>query len=283
MTTTNALDARWVAVLAGVSRGWIETRQTFTQALTLISHWFAPGVYVVMVLVLRRFPVPSMHISASVLTLPIFLCMLIITGGLCGPAGGITTDREEGTLLRAKATPNGMLGYLVGKIVMCTLTTLFGCVVLLVPAIITGDLILDARACLVLTLVFILGMVSTVPIGVALGSIMRSAQPLLVFFGSMLLICVTILFPLLPTWLKVSVQAFPAYWVWLGARSVMLPAEMVAGEIGNSWRVFEMFAVPGVWAAIGLLLAPSLLRRMARRQSGSALARVRERIRSRGY
>jgi len=33
--------------------------------------------------------------------------------------------------------------------------------------------------------------------------------------------------------------------------------------------------VPCAWAAIGLLLAPMLLRRMARRQSGSALAKMR--------
>jgi len=44
-----------------------------------------------------------------------------------------------------------------------------------------------------------------------------------------------------------------------------------------------MFAVLGVWAVIGLLLAPIVLRRMARRQSGSALAKVRERYMSKGY
>ena len=29
----------------------------------------------------------------------------------------LTADREDGTLLRAKATPNGMLGYLIGKLI----------------------------------------------------------------------------------------------------------------------------------------------------------------------
>jgi ABC-2 type transport system permease protein len=41
--------------------------------------------------------------------------------------------------------------------------------------------------------------------------------------------------------------------------------------------------VLGVWAVIGLLLAPILLRRMARRESGSTLAAARERIMSKGY
>jgi ABC-2 type transport system permease protein len=53
----------------------------------------------------------------------------------------------------------------------------------------------------------------------------------------------------------------------MGLRS----AEMVVVEIGGSWRTIEMFAVLTVWAVIGRLLALSLLRRMARRQSGSAV------------
>ena len=285
MTTTTAPDPRWAAVLAGFSRGWIETRQTFVQIPTLLAHWFAPVTYVGLLLFLRRFTLPGTHFSLAMMMLPGFLSMIIIMGGICAPTGGITADREDGTLLRAKATPNGMLGYLVGKIVMCTLTTLLSFVVILVPGVmIASDVTLDARAGLLLTLVFVVGMVSTVPMGVALGSIMKGAQALLVFFGTMLIIVVSDFLPitLLPTWLQWLVRAFPAYWVGLGTRSALLPPEMVAAEIGK-WRVVEMFAVPGVWAAIGLLLAPILLRRMARRQSGSALAKVRERIRSKGY
>ena len=285
MTTTTALDPRWAAVLAGLSRGWIETRQTFTQIPTLLTHWFAPVTYVLLLLFLRRFTLPGTHFSLGMTMLPGFLSLMIIMGGICSPTGGITADREDGTLLRAKATPNGMLAYLVGKIVMCALTTLLSFVVILVAGIlIASDLTLDARTWLLLTLVFVVGMVSTVPMGVALGSIMKGAQALLVFFGTMLIIVVSDFLPitLLPTWLQWLVRAFPAYWVGLGTRSALLPAEMVAAEI-DKWRAVEMFVVPGVWAAIGLLLAPILLRRMARRQSGSALARVRERIRSRGF
>jgi ABC-2 type transport system permease protein len=167
------------------------------------------------------------------------------------------------------------------------LTTLFTLVVILVAGILLlSDLSLDARTCLLLALVFVVGMVSTVPIGVALGSIMRSSlQALLVPMLTMLIIVISgIFFPItkLPVGLQWLVQAFPAYWVGLGTRSAMLPADMVAAET-STWHVIEMFAVPGMWAAAGLLLAPILLRRMARNQSGSALARVRERIRAKGY
>jgi ABC-2 type transport system permease protein len=44
-----------------------------------------------------------------------------------------------------------------------------------------------------------------------------------------------------------------------------------------------MFAVLALWAVLGMVLAPILLRRMARRQSGSTVAAARERIMSKGY
>jgi len=172
--TTTALDARWAAFLAGLSRGWIETRQTFTEAVTLIVLWFPPVMWVVILLALRKITVPGTHFSPATIALPGFLCMSIILGGLSGPAGGITADREDGTLLRAKATPNGMIGYLVGKIVLCTLATLISCIVILVPGVlIVPHLILDARTWLLLTLIFVVGMVYTVPLGVALGAVMK--------------------------------------------------------------------------------------------------------------
>jgi ABC-2 type transport system permease protein len=190
--------------------------------------------------------------------------------------------------LRAKATPNGILGYLIGKIVVFALTTLLGLMTIVIPGImIVDNLILGARAWLLLAMLFVVGMVSTVPIGVALGSLMKSSmQAVLVpLVCTLVMIPSGIFFPItiLPTWLQSAAQAFPFYWVGIGARSAMLPAEMVAVEIGQSWRTAEMFAVLGVWAVIGMLLAPIMLRRMARRQSGSAVAKVRERYMSKGY
>jgi ABC-2 type transport system permease protein len=133
-------------------------------------------------------------------------------------------------------------------------------------------------------------MVSTVPIGVAFGSLMKSSVQAMLAprVCTLIMIPSGIMFPItvLPSWLRwlqSVAEAFPFYWLGLGARSAMLPAEMVAAEIGGSWRTLQMFAVLGVWAVIGFLLAPILLRRMARRQSGSAVAKVRERYMSKGY
>jgi len=288
MTGTTAIDARWSAILAGLSRGWIETRQSFTETANIIGHVFFPVMSVVSLVMVRGKTVPGTEFSLAAMVLPGLVGFLIVFGGISGPTASITADREDGTLLRAKATPNGMLGYLVGKIVMFALTTLLSLLVIIVAGImLVNNPVLDARAWLLLALIFVVGMVSTVPIGVALGSLMKSSmQAMLVPLACALVMLASgIFYPItrLPLWLQWLAQVFPFYWVGLGARYAMLPAEMVAVEIGKSWRTGETFAVLGVWSAIGLLLAPILLRRMARRQSGSAVTRVRERIMSKGY
>ena len=254
--TTNAFEARREAVLAGLSRGWIETRHMLTDTASVIWYFAFPVIFAIMLLIMRGRTVPGTEFALGAMVLPSLVGMSIAFGGLMGPAGTIAADREDGTMLRAKATPNGMVGYLVGKIVM-------------------------------FALVFIVGMVSTVPISVVLGSLMRSAaQTGLLFLASMLLIVPSgIFYPItaMPIWLQCMGQAFPFYWLGLGARSAMLPEAMAAVEIGGSWRTFEMFVVLGVWAVIGMALAPMVLRRMARRQSGAAVAAARERIMSKGY
>jgi ABC-2 type transport system permease protein len=288
MSTARAIDARWGAVLAGLSRGWIETRHSFTEIPNIIGHVFFPMMSVFSLLISRGKTLPGTDFSVAAMMLPGLVGFLIVFGGISGPAASITADREDGTLLRAKATPHGMLGYLIGKIVMLTLTTLLGLLVLLVVgAALVSNPFVDARSCLLLALIFIVGMVSTVPIGVALGSIMKSSlQAMLVPLAcALLLLASGIFYPIarMPAWLQSFAQLFPFYWVGLGARAAMLPAEMVVLEVGKSWRSGEMFAVLSAWAAMGLLLAPILLRRMARRQAGSAVTRVRERIMSKGY
>ena len=55
-----------------------------------------------------------------------------------------------------------------------------------------------------------------------------------------------------------------------------LPDSYAAAEVGGSWRTMETVAVLGAWAVLGAVVAPALLRRMARRQSGSTVAAARE-------
>jgi ABC-2 type transport system permease protein len=59
-------------------------------------------------------------------------------------------------------------------------------------------------------------------------------------------------------------------------RSALLPNDLAAVEIGHSWRHLETLGVLGAWAVVGLVIAPIMLRRMARHESGSSVAARRE-------
>jgi ABC-2 type transport system permease protein len=82
----------------------------------------------------------------------------------------------------------------------------------------------------------------------------------------------------MPGWLQGVAQVFPIYWLGLGMRSVFLPGSLASVELTHSWRHLETAGVLTLWAVLGLVLAPVILRRMARRESGSAVAKRRERL-----
>lgn len=194
----------------------------------------------------------------------------------------LTADREDGTLLRAKAIPNGMLGYLVGKIVSVSGGLLADLAIFLIP----GVLIIDGLATgslgswLTLAWVLVLGLVATLPIGAVLGSVFTSArsQGLLTLPILGMIAISGIFYPItwMPGWLQWIAQVFPIYWLGLGMRSALLPGSAVSVELGHSWRHLETVGVLGAWAVLGLALAPIVLRRMARSESGSSVAERRE-------
>jgi ABC-2 type transport system permease protein len=78
-------------------------------------------------------------------------------------------------------------------------------------------------------------------------------------------------------WLQAIGQLFPMYWLGLGMRAALLPSHLASVEIDGSWRLPYVFLVLALWSVAGLAAAPPVLRRMARRESGSRVAARRER------
>ena len=120
------------------------------------------------------------------------------------------------------------------------------------------------------------------PIGAVLGSLFSSTNSLaLIFVPLMALVAISgIFYPItaFPVWLQWIAQVFPVYWLGLGMRSALLPDSLASVEIGESWRHLETAGALGAWAIIGLIVAPIVLRRMARRESGSSVAERREKV-----
>jgi ABC-2 type transport system permease protein len=274
------------AIRVGIARGLIEWRATVTRPPELFGNYLmVPAVLLTVMMFQRSTVVAGTSLPLATLALPGSLGMLAGYGSMVGIATILSAEREDGTLLRAKAVPNGMIGYVSGGIVRTALDVLFLVAMLLIPGLFFFDGLMESGVVglLILLLVLALGLLATLPIGMILGSMLRSPRAVAGwgFFLSGGLIAISgIFYPItaLAGWLQVIGQIFPYYWLGLGMRSALLPDSAAAVEIGGSWRHWEMIGVLGAWAIVGLLVAPAVLRRMARRESGSTVEQRRQKV-----
>lgn len=267
---------------SGFRAGFIELRQNFTGS-ALVGELFWPVATLVTIWFLRDMTVAGAPLGS--LILPSSAGMFVALGMLL-TVQQLAADREDGTLLRAKATPRGTRGYLAGKFVNVSATVLVYLIILLIPgALLIGGLSITASGWSTLAWVLALGMIATQTLGAVFGALVRSSRGAgMMALPVMGLIAVSgIFYPItaLPGWLQIIGQVFPVYWLDLGMRSALLPGEAVTVEIGESWRHLETAAILGAWAVAGLILAPIVLRRMTRKESGSRVAERREQLQRR--
>ncbi|WP_336204938.1 ABC transporter permease [Nonomuraea sp. LPB2021202275-12-8] len=272
------------AARLGLSRGWTEFKHSLTNAQDIGFTIVSTTAFVVVLYFQRDAKVPGTDLSLAAATLPGILGLGMAFNGLVGAVGALAVEREDGTLLRAKALPQGMVGYLVGRIVSLSLTAVGGLLIVIVAGLILVPELAGAGAggWLTVAWVALLGLLATLPWGAVIGSLATSPQTaaglsMLTMGGisavSGIFYPITALLP----WLQVIGQAFPLYWLGLGMRSALLPDAAAAAELGGSWRPLETLGVLLAWSVAGLVLAPPILRRMARRESGSLMQVRRER------
>jgi len=236
----------------------------------------------IVLVAMRHVKTPGTDFSLGTMMVPSLVGMNVVFLGMLGAAAFLAMDREDGTLLRAKVTPNGMEGYLVAKIMYAAASALLGLAIPLVYGVLVfnGLAVGGVGSWLTLAWVVGLGLLATLPLGLVIGALIPSSRSanLMTPVMSGLVAISGVFYPIthLPHWLQPIGQLFPMYWVALGARSALLPPAMAAVEIGHSWRHPQTAAVLAIWAIAGLAFAPWALRRMARRQSGSRVAAARD-------
>lgn len=268
-------DELTTLVRAGLRQGRVEIRISFTTLSEVLGYVIPTIGFFVLLVFQRRAHVPGTTFSLGANTLPSLLGAGIAISGLMTLSMKLAEERTDGTLLRAKALPHGMSGYLIGKIVTVTSGAMIGFVVTLVGGmlLVPGLSLNNPYAWLTMVWVVALGFLASLPIGAVIGSVFSdpswTAITVLPSFG---LIGISGMFyPIthFPVWLQDIAQVFPLYWAGLGMRSALLPGHLAAVEIGGSWRHLATFGVLAAWAVLGLTLAPVVMRRMARKESGS--------------
>lgn len=277
------MNVRWHAVVVGVRRGLTEFVQSLRSPQDQGFYLFVGVGVLVYLFVNRNDEVEGTTLLYPAVALPGILGALLVFGAMMGPAFALAMEREDGTLLRAKAVPNGIVGYVSGQAVFHTLSALPLLAVVLVPSVVLFEDVLPGAAGAWLTFAWVaaLGLLATLPIGMIIGALVPSTQKVGTW-GMLAILVLTgisgIFVPLqaLWGWLQVVAQAFPLYWIGLGLRSAFLPDAAAALEIGGTWRTWETVGVLTLWAVVSLALTPVVLRRMARRQSGSAVEAARQ-------
>ncbi|MDQ4009812.1 MAG: ABC transporter permease [Actinomycetota bacterium] len=266
------------AVRIGLGRGWTEFRHSLGRVDEYVFTLMTSGIILVVLYFQRDNAIAGTSLPLATLALPGVIGGLVAFNTLTAAAFTLSFEREDGTLLRAKAAPFGVVGYLSGQVVRIPLSTVMQVLILLVPGLFLFDGLTGTAPAGWLTFgwVLALGLLATLPIGLLLGGLTINPRitAQIVGVGSAVLIAVSgIFYPIsaLPIWLHPIAELFPFYWLGLGMRSALLPDAAAAVELSGSWRHLETAAVLGGWAVVGLVLAPVVLRRMARRQSGATV------------
>ncbi|GAB7033100.1 ABC transporter permease [Streptomyces sp. NPDC021749] len=264
-------------VRAGWLRGGIEIRHLLRNPKELSGHL----VNIMVALVVVRFmdgDVPGTHIPMAHLTLSGFAAYLLFQIGLVNLPQILVTEREEGALLRLRTTPGGIPAYLIAKSVVVVALALATLVVLLSAGALLANGPLPHGVDNWLTLLWVgaLGLLAVVPLGAAIGAVLpnpREALALIMLPAMGLLVTSGAMFPLtsLPAVVQKIASFFPLKWMAQGLRSALLPDAAQAAEPAGSWELPTVALVLTAWAVAGFLLAIPLLRRAARRESGSRL------------
>lgn len=271
------------AIRTGLRRGWTEFKLSIKSPQDQGFYLFmAAGVFLYLFLN-RNSEVEGTSLLYPTIALPSIFGALITFGLIIGPGYSLAMEREDGTLLRARAVPHGMVGYVSGQTLLHSLGLVPTFLVILVPGLIVFDGLMSRGLTGWLTFLWVvaLGLLATIPLGIILGSLVPSVQKMGTWgmLPVMGLAAISgIFFPMqaLWGWVQGLAQVFPMYWLGLGMRSAFLPDAAAVLEIGGSWRTLETVVVLAIWAVVGMMLAPRVLRRMAQRISGSFVEAARE-------
>ena len=271
------------AIGLGLRRGWTEFVLSVRSPQDLGFYLFMGVATLVYLWLNRDSEVEGTDLLLPTVALPSILGALLAFGVIIGPAYSLAMEREDGTLLRHKSVPHGMQGYVTGQVLYHSLSLIPLLLVILVPGFLLFDGLMSegASGWLTFAWVLVLGLLATLPIGMILGSVVPGVQKVGTW-GMLPVLVITaisgIFAPIqaLWGWVQIVAQVFPTYWIGLGMRSAFLPDYAAAAELGGSWRTGMTVLVLSAWAIAGLLITPRVLRRMARRQSGSQVLEAKE-------
>lgn len=212
-------------------------------------------------------------ITQAAYYLPGMIAAGILLSGVQNLAVDIAVEKSDGTLKRLGGTPLPVVSYFLGKMGQVIATSVLQIGLLLIVARFAFDVALptDPEAWLRFAWIYLLGIVTSAVLGIALSAVPRTGKSATAVIIPIVLVLqfisgVYLAFNLLPTWLQNVASVFPLKWIAQGMRSVFLPANFETMEPSVSWQLGGIAIVLLAWL-IGGLIACRLTFRWIRKDS----------------
>jgi ABC-2 type transport system permease protein len=242
----------------GLSRGRVELKQFFrAREAVIFTFAFPPLLLIIFGSVFNGEVAPG--IGFRQVFLPGMIASGIMSVTFQSLAISVALERDDGTLKRLRGTPMPPAAYFVGKVVLVLVTGLceVGLLLLIGTLFLGVHLPSSGGRWLIFGWVFVLGLVASALLGIAVSGIPRSgksAAPVvtLPFVVLQFISGVYFLYRDLPPWLQHISAVFPLKWMCQGLRSVFLPDSWASQEVTGTWESGRTALVLVVWTAIAL-------------------------------
>ncbi|MDO9395517.1 MAG: ABC transporter permease [Herbiconiux sp.] len=206
-------------------------------------------------------PDGSGGISQAAYYLPGMIAAGILLSGVQNLGVDIAMERGDGTLKRLAGTPLPVLSYFIGKMGQVLVTSLAQVVLLLLLARVAFgvELPTDAEHWLTFAWVYLLGIVTSAVLGIAISRLPRSGKSASAVIIPPLLVLqfisgVYLSFALMPSWLQTLAGFFPLKWIAQGMRAALLPESFATAEVAGVWDLPMVALALGLWLVAGLIV-----------------------------
>ncbi|MEO9103802.1 MAG: ABC transporter permease [Terrimesophilobacter sp.] len=193
--------------------------------------------------------------------LPGMIAAGMLLSGVQNLGVDIAGEKGDGTLKRLGGSPLPVISYFIGKIGMVLVSAVVQAALLLLVARVAFnvDLPTDPEKWILFSWVFLLGVITSCVLGIALSALPRSGKSATAVVIPIVLLLqfisgVYLQFNMLPEWLQNFASIFPLKWMAQGMRAVFLPDSFAAVEQGGTWNLPWVAIIMGIWFVVGLLL-----------------------------
>jgi ABC-2 type transport system permease protein len=245
----------------GLSRGRLELSRFFRSKEAVVFTFAFPILLLLLFGTIFDGPVEGTDINYQQVLVAGVIGAGVMSVSFSSLAMSIALERDDGTIKRLAGTPMPKAAYFIGKVVLAFTSAVAETALLLVIGALLFGLRMptDPSRWAIFATVFVLGVVACSLIGIAYGTLPRTAKSAAAVVNPPFVILqfisgVWVLEAMLPAPLRTLAALFPLKWMVQGFRSVFLPDAFATVESAGSWQTPLTIGVLAAWVVGGFVL-----------------------------